>query len=405
MTTSSSHVSGHCDPRFQLVREEFERNFHERGELGASVCVTAGGETVVDLWGGATHADSPRPWEKDTVSIVFSCTKGATSLCAHVLASRGQLDLDAPVARYWPEFAQAGKASVTVRMLLNHQSGVPVIRKPVPAGGFAEHGVMERLLAEEAPFWPPGTRHGYQALVFGWLVGEVVRRVSGRSLGRFFQEEVAGPLGIDFWIGLPEEHEPRVAPMVLPPPSPASPFFQAMVSDPASIQALVYNDGGFMAHINERPSHAAEVPAANGITNARGLAGMYAALACGGGLRGVSLVERASLARMGAVSSATGQDATLLVPMRFSLGFMKGIDNRRQPPGQQESMILSEAAFGHPGFGGSVGFADPVERLSFGYTMNRMGEGVALNARGQSLVDAVYRSLGYTSNEPGVWIR
>jgi CubicO group peptidase (beta-lactamase class C family) len=405
MDSPLASIQGHCDPRFQSVRDEFERNFREREEVGASVCLSIGGETVVDLWGGKVRPDSPEPWDRDTISVVWSCTKGAAALCAHILASRGQLDLDAPVAQYWPEMGQAGKGAIPVRMLLDHQAGLAVLQAPVPEDGFTDPELMARMLAEQAPLWPPGTRHGYHALMFGWLVGEVVRRVSGRSIGRFFREEVAGPLGLDFWIGLPEEHEARVAPMILPSPDVQSPFFQAMISNPASLQALVYNVGGLMQKCNDRAAHAAEVAGAMGITNARGLAGMYAPLACGGSLRGVSLVDSKAIARMIATASATGVDAVLLLATRFSLGFMKGIDNRRGAPGAQESAILGEQAFGHAGFGGSIGFADPVEKLAFGYTMNRMGSGVLLNPRGQSLIDAVYRSLGYTSDAPGVWIR
>src|SRR5690606_34631711 len=156
--------------------------------------------------------------ERDTISIVWSCTKGAAALCMHILASRGLLDLDAPVARYWPEMAGPGKEALTVRMLLNHQAGLAVLRAPVPPGGFADPALMARMLAAQPPHCPPGSRHGYHALMFGWLVGEIVERISGRSIGRFFREEVAEPLGLDFWIGLPEEHEPRVAPMIMPPP-------------------------------------------------------------------------------------------------------------------------------------------------------------------------------------------
>ena len=402
-------IDGSCDPRFARVREEFERNFAERGEVGASVCVIVDGEPVVDLWGGVARPDTGTPWERDTVSIVYSCTKGATALCAHLLADRGQLDLDAPVVRYWPEFGQAGKESITVAMLLNHQAGLPAVRRPLPHRAFHNWELMTTALAAEAPFWTPGTRNGYHLITFGWLVGEVVRRVSGRSLGTFFREEVAEPLGLDFWIGLPEAVEARVAPMIAAdPPGPAdppTPFFQAAMTDPECIQALgLLNVGGYLGEVDARESHAAEIGGAGGITNARGLAGMYAPLACGGEHRGVRLVGRATLARMAAVASATGEDATLLVPSRFGLGFMKSIDNRRQPPGRQDSGILSEAAFGHAGAGGSLGFADPDARLSFGYSMNRMGPGILLNPRGQSLVDATYRSLGYSAGASGAWL-
>ncbi len=401
-------VTGKCDPRFERVSEEFERNFKDRGEVGASVCVTLDGETVVDLWGGTADVETGKPWKEDTVSVVFSSTKGATALCAHILASRGLLDIDAPVVKYWPEFGKAGKENITVKMLLNHQAGLPHVRRPLPEGAFYDWDIMVHALEEQEPFWEPGTRHGYQFVVFGWLVGEVVRRVSGKSLGRFFQDEVARPLGLDFWIGLPEEIEPRVSNVIIFDPQEMmdTPFGQAMV-DPNSIPGLcMTNDGGvWLAGIDARAFHAAEIPGAGGITNARGLAGMYAPLACGGSLKGVDLVDCDTLARMSAVSSATNQDMTLLIPARLSLGYWKSGDNRRQPPGRQDSMILSEDAFGHPGMGGSIGFADPRERISFGYVMNKMGAGVGLNPRGQSLVDAAYISLGFRSNGSGSWLR
>ena len=407
---SSMKIGGSCDPKFERVRKEFERNLEQRGEVGASVCVTLEGETVVDLWGGTARLDTGAPWEKDTVSLVWSCTKGATALCAHVLASRGLLDLDAPVAQYWPAFSQAGKQGITVKMLLNHQAGLPAVRQTLPKGAFYDWNLMVTALEEQEPFWEPGTRHGYHAFTFGWLVGELVRRVSGKSLGTFFQDEVAKPLGLDFWIGLPEEVEPRVAPMMMPEPpgedEPVPPVFAAM-ANPHSIQALAFsNSGGYMdpGECDSRAAHAAEIGAAGGITNARGLAGLYAPLACGGSLKGVELVGADTLARMAAVSSATGQDATLLCPMRFSLGYMKSIDNRRRSTGHLETAILSEEAFGHVGAGGSLGFADPKARMSFGYSMNKMGPGGGLNERGQSLVDAVYLSLGYRSNASGSWI-
>ncbi|TET77358.1 MAG: class A beta-lactamase-related serine hydrolase [Dehalococcoidia bacterium] len=402
-------ISGKCDPKFERVRDEFERNFKEREEVGASVCVTLEGETVVDLWGGTADLDTGDPWKEDTVSVVFSSTKGATALCAHILASRGLLDIDAPVVKYWPEFGKAGKENITVKLLLNHQAGLPHVRKPLPQGAYYDWDVMVHALEEQEPFWEPGTRHGYEVVVFGWLVGEVVRRVSGKSLGRFFQDEVARPLGLDFWIGLPEEIELRVAKIIMFDIQQMmdTPFFGTAMSDPNSIPGLcITNDGGTMVSgVDVRAFHAAEIGGVGGITNARGLAGMYAPLACGGSLKGVNLVDHDTLARMSAVSSATGQDMTLLLPARYSLGYWKSLDNRRQPSGLQDSMILSEDAFGHAGAGGSIGFADPRERMSFGYTMNRMGIELGLNPRGQSLVDAVYISLGFRSNASGGWLR
>ncbi len=399
-------VQGTCDPKFQAVRQEFERNFQERGEIGASVSVTVQGQTVVDLWGGQANAETDTPWTEDTVSIVFSATKGATAICAHMLASRGELDLDAPVAKYWPEFAQSGKENIPVKMLLNHQAGLPAVREPLPDGAYADWDLIVNALAKEEPFWEPGTRNGYHALTYGWLVGEVVRRVSGKSLGTFFKDEVAGPLGLDFWIGLPEDKELRVAPMIAAEPNTESPFFQ-QIATPGSIQSLVLlNMGGYMGaqpQYDTRAAHAAEIGGAGGVTNGRGLAGMYAPLACGGKKDGVELVNSETLARMGRVSSSTGRDAVLVMPTRFALGFMKTMDNRKEPAGVQDSVLVSEDAFGHVGAGGSFGFADPPAAMSFGYTMNRMGPGASLNDRGQSLVDAVYRALGCQSDASGAW--
>ena len=399
-------VHGSCEPKFQAVRQEFERNFEQRDEVGASVCVTLHGQTVVDLWGGKANAETGAAWNEDTVSIVFSSTKGATAICAHILASRGQLDLDAPVAKYWPEFAQSGKENIPVKMLLNHQAGLPAVRDSLPQGAYADWELMVSTLAKQEPFWEPGTRNGYHALTFGWLVGEVVRRASGKSLGSFFRDEIAAPLGLDFWIGLPEDKESLVAPMIAAEPDPTSLFFQE-IAKPGSLQSLVLlNSGGYMGaepEYDTRAAHAAEIGGAGGITNARGLAGMYEPLALGGKKGGVELVHAETLARMGRVSSSTGRDAVLVMPSRFALGFMKTMDNRGEPAGVQDSVLTSEEAFGHVGAGGSFGFADPKAGMSFGYTMNRMGAGASLNERGQSLVDAVYRALGYQSSDSGAW--
>ena len=410
-------INGFCDARFERVAEEFERSFQQLGEVGASVCITLEGETMVDMWGGLANPATNEPWVKDTLTLVWSATKGATALCAHMLASRGLLDLDAPVTRYWPEFGQAGKESIPVKMLLNHQAGLPALRQPLPEKAFYDWDFMVKALEKEEPFWKPGSMHGYHGFTFGWLVGEVVRRVSGKSLGTFFREEVAEPLGLDFWIGLPEAQENRVAPIIPADPpdpnGPISPMFAAL-ADPTSLQTLVlFNTGGHMIPgpdgvfgYNLWAARAAEIGAAGGISNARALAGMYAPLANGGSLKGVSLVSWDTLARMGAVSSASGFDMVVMFPSRFSLGYVKSTDNRREPASTiNDSMILSEEAFGHPGFGGALGFADPAKGMSFGYAMNRMGQGNGINERGQSLVDAVYLSLGYTSNASGAWLK
>jgi CubicO group peptidase (beta-lactamase class C family) len=402
-------TEGVCKPGFERVAEAFARNFESKGEVGASVCLTVAGETVVDLWGGVADVKAGTAWTRDTVGVVWSCTKGATALCAHLLASRGKLDLDAPVVELWPEFGQHGKDGVTTRMMLDHSAGVPALRAKVKETGPYEWDYMTGLLAAEEPFWPPGTRNGYHGFTFGWTVGEMVRRASGKSLGSFFREEIAQPLGLDFWIGLPQEIEPRVAPVIpfaYAREQLVTPFLRDLANK-QSIPALFYfNVGAWRAGgANTRAGHAAEIGAGNGITNARGLAGMYAPLATGGG----QLVDAATLARMGEVSMATHDDATLRIPTRFALGFMKSMDNRRRSPGAKlfgpdvDSIVMGSAAFGHVGAGGSLGFADPVAGLSFGYTMNQMGPGLLMNERGQALVDAAYLSLGYKDKDAGVW--
>ncbi|WP_206059216.1 serine hydrolase domain-containing protein [Nonomuraea zeae] len=394
-------MQGTCDPRFSQVAEEFEANLAGRGEVGASVCVILDGEVLVDLWGG--QAAPGRPWERDTIGHVWSCTKGATAICAHVLAARGELDLDAPVVRYWPEYGAHGKGGTLVRHLLSHQAGLPALREPLPPGAFYDWKLMADRLAGEEPFWEPGTRHGYHALTFGYLVGEVVRRISGRSLGTFFREEVAEPLGLEFWLGLPEEQEGRVAPTIPADPPEAPPaFYVKAFTDPASIPALLLaHEGGYMAlgESDSRAAHAAESGAVGGITNARGLAGLYRPLSLGGG----ELFTPEHLAAMSLTTSA-GADAVLLVPTRWALGFTRSMDNRYLPPADSEGVLMSGTAFGHAGMGGSVGFCDPAARLAFGYTMNKQGPGLGVNPRGQALVDATYRALGYQQVYGGIWL-
>lgn len=386
-------VQGKVDPRFEAVRAAFHDNFSGRGEIGAAVAVLVDGRTVVDLWGGIADRASGRAWTADTLVPIFSCTKAATALCAHVLASQGRLDLDAPVARYWPEFAAAGKERIPVRMLLNHQAGLPAIDLPLAAEATYDCLRLTAALAVQAPYWPPGTVHGYHAMTFGWLVGEVVRRVTGKSLGRFFREAVAEPLGADLWIGLPAALERRVATVRMAPlQAGVTPLLRAILDRTSMVSKAFMNPVGLMTsgQINTRAFHGAEIPAANGIGSAMGLAAMYAPLACGGTWKGVGLVSQDVLRRLYRAESE-GEDLILLLPTRFTSGFMKTMDN-----GQQDSLILGPhtEAFGHAGAGGSIGMADPVARVAIGYVMNQLGVGTLLNERGQSLVNAVYESLG-----------
>lgn len=400
--TARGRVQGRVDPAFREVLDTFVENFETHGEVGASVCLSVEGETRVDLWGGHVDEAGSAPWTEDTLSLVFSVTKAATALCAHLLVERGELDLHAKVTHYWPEFGQQGKEDATVAMMLNHSVGLPAFRDPIKPGGYYDWDYMVGRLEQEAPFWKPGIRNGYHMISFGWTVGELVRRVSGKSLGTFFADEFARPLGLDFWIGLPEALEPRVSHMIpfLPgPEGPFTDFTKALIGDPTSIPALSWlNSGGYTP--DAREAHAAEIGGGGGISNARSLVRLFEPLADGGG----ALFSRDSVTRMSQVSMATGDDATLCMPTRFALGFMKSMDNRHRPFGDIESCILGDRAFGHVGAGGSLGFADPDCALAFGYTMNRMGAGLLLNVRGQGLVDAAYRAVGFRTNAPGVWV-
>jgi len=379
------NAQGHYDPAFKDVRDVFEQNFIERGELGASVCLRdIKGRVLLDLWGG-TQADGQTPWTRDTVSIVFSCTKAATALCAHILIDRGELDPNALVTKYWPEFGANGKEKTTVRDILAHRSGVPALRNPVKPGGFLDFDYIAQRLAAETPFWEPGTTHGYHLVSFGWTAGELIRRISGKSLGQFFKDEIATPYGLDFHIGLPDSEFSRVSKIILFKPTPSdtpTTFVKAMRANPQSLQALAFgNNGGW--YFDAPESWRAEIGGAGGISNARGLAAMFATLFGDKPL----LSSRRIKALRTAVSD--GMDNTLKIPTRFGEGMMLSTDNRGLPS-EGNSAILSDGAFGHVGMGGSIGFADPEAGFTFGYTMNKMGGGILLNDRGQSLVDAAY---------------
>jgi len=394
-------LEGTSDPAFARLGEEFERNFTDRKEVGACLCVTVDGRTVVDLWGGIADKYSGRPWERDTLVLLWSCTKGAVALCAHVLHAKGRLDYDQPVSHYWPEFAQAGKGTIPVRWILNHQAGLPGIRTRLKPGELYDWSRITELLAAQEPYWQPGTRQGYHAQTFGHLIGEVIQRISGQGLGDFFRTEIALPLELDLYLGLPSQFEDRVAPIIRADPTPrgeALPISERVAAqDPDSIPAQAFLNSGRRTGARDYDSpeaHQAVLPSGGAIGNARGLARMYMPLALGGAATGVHLADPSTIAEMSAVSSATAIDATLLIPTRFSLGYWKRVDNHAGRPGQQDSVLIPESAFGHPGMGGSIGFADPEARLSFGYVMNKQGRGVGLNDRAHSLIETTYQCLG-----------
>ncbi len=380
-------VHGEVAPGFEPVRQAFERNFAERGEVGAAVSVVLRGRCVVDLWGGVADPGSGRPWQEDTLALLFSTTKGITATCVHLLVERGKLDLDATVSSIWPEFAAHGKERVTVRDVLTHRAGVPAIEAPVSVQEVFAWDPVCAAVADQRPVWEPGTKHGYHVRTFGWILGELVRRTTGASLGAWLAREVAAPLGLDLFVGLPGALEPRVATLI-PPPEPSDPEERALRErflgpDTLLGAALLGPSGnfGYGPLWNTRELHAAELPSSNGIGTARSLARFYAA--CVGDVQGTRILAPETVAR--ATEACTdGPDALLHLPTRFGLGYML-------PP--TLSPACPPGAFGHPGAGGSLGFADPALGLGFGYAMNRMDLGLTGDPRASDLVEATYASL------------
>ncbi|MBT2366052.1 beta-lactamase family protein [Streptomyces sp. ISL-10] len=381
-------IDGHCDERFAAVRDAFEDNFRERGELGAAVSVLVGGESVVDLWGGWADPARTRPWERDTLVNVWSTTKGPTALCAHLLVDRGQLDLDAPVAAYWPEFAVAGKEKVLVRHLLSHRAGLAGLREPHSLDELYDWELTCARLAAAEPWWEPGTRSGYHALTFGHLVGEVVRRITGRLPGDFLREEVTGPLGIDFTVGLPADEASRAAELEHPPAGltgEQAAVFQQMA--PLARAALLNPVVG-AAGANTPQWRAAHVPAANGHATARAVAALYKIFAGRGMLGGRRVLSAEAAER---VREGQGSCRDLVLGAGFAHDTEVGLGLWLS--GENGSYGPNPRAFGHDGFGGSCGLADPETDLSLGYVMNRMGPRIADDPRKMALVEAVYRSL------------
>jgi CubicO group peptidase (beta-lactamase class C family) len=369
------------------VREAFARNFAEFGDVGAAVCVYRGGVPVVDLWAGFADPEAQRPWEADTIALVFSTTKGITAACVHRLVERGAIDLDAPVASYWPEFAANGKAAIRVRDVMTHRAGLAAVEGDLTLEEVCAWDPVCAAIAAQAPEWEPGTEHGYHARSYGWILGEVVRRVTGASLGTYVAQEVAGPLAADFFVGLPESEESRVA-RLLPAPDLTDPK-QIALRDrflgPGTLAGRVLSGPSDLFSYgdmwNARPLHATEMPSSNGIASARGVAKIYAALV--GEIDGIRLLRAETVEEARAVQ-ADGPDKVIRVPMRFGLGF--ALASTLAP-------ACGAGCFGHPGAGGSLGFADPENALGFGYAMNQMKLGLAGDERAAGLAAAVFASL------------
>ncbi|MFI7638527.1 serine hydrolase domain-containing protein [Nonomuraea sp. NPDC049400] len=386
-------IGGDTAPGFEAVREAFAANLAGGQETGAAVSVYLHGRKVVDLWGGIADPENGRPWGRDTLQVVYSTTKAVTATCALLLAQRGELDLDAPVAECWPEFAANGKGRIPVRWLLTHQAGLPAIDHPVTPEEAIAWEPMVTALAAQRPYWEPGTEHGYHGLTYGWLVGEVVRRVSGRSIGTFLAEEIAAPLGLDLWIGLPETEQPRVSRIIAPPPdweamagidlnALPEPMREVMAAfaDPASLTRRSIAVVTPPLDHNRPEEQAAEMPATNGICTARALARFYAALI--GEVDGHRILTAETLAAATA-EQVGGVDRILRVPVRIGTGF--GLP-------APDAFWYSPTAFGFPGRGGSLGFADPATGLAFGYVMNRVLEGVP-DLRAANLLAAAQRAM------------
>jgi CubicO group peptidase (beta-lactamase class C family) len=382
----SDAVQGFVAAGFEAVAEEFRRNLTERGDSGAAFAAFAGGRLVVDLWGGLAAPERPRAWERNTIAAIFSGTKGLLATGLLVLVERGSLELDQPVCVYWPEFAAQGKSDVLVRHLVSHQAGLPGITTAVSAREATDASRMAQLLASQATIHRPGSRFYYHALTFGWLCGELIRRVDGRGAGRFFAEEVAGPLGLDAWIGLPEEQEGRVATMR----SDAGfgsrkPGQEGSQTDPVA-WSIWENPRRFEAGslaVNARFWRAAEVPASNGIASARAIARLYGCLARGGEIDGTRLLLPATL-ELGRQRLTQDVEPYLQKPMAFGVGFE--LQTVRQPFGP------ATTAFGHSGAGGSVHGAWPDLQTGFSYLTNTLRELPHADPRSDSLLRSLYRA-------------
>ena len=391
VTIHTARVGGFVAPGFEEVRTEFERNFAERGDIGAAVAAYWRGEQVVDLWGGRRTPDGDQPWNEDTMVVVNSTTKGLSAMTLAVANARGWLDYDAPVAHYWPEFAQNGKAAVTVRQLLGHEAGLVLLDETLTIEKLRDLDAVARVLARQKPAWPPGTRHGYHTMTLGLYMQELIRRVdpAHRTLGRFFHEEIAAPLGLEFYIGLPREIPgERLATLQT---LSLSRGLLALRYTPPAVTLKMIRPGsllrrsfaGLAADPNDRRYYEVEVPAGNGVGTARAIARAYSAFAEGGAELGIT---PETFARVTAPPNvARPKDEVIGIPSYFSLGFGR--------PGPEMSFGSSPRAFGAPGAGGSFAFADPDARLGYAYVMNKLDFYLVDDPREKALRDGVYRAI------------
>jgi CubicO group peptidase (beta-lactamase class C family) len=375
-----AEIYGTCDDRFEQVSNVFSANLDAGHDLGASVAVVVAGEPVVDIWGGYVDEAKSTPWEKDTIINVWSTTKTMAALCSLILADRGELDLYAPVAKYWPEFAAGGKGEIEFRHILSHTSGLSGWSEPMTTEDLYDWEKATSLLAAQEPWWQPGTASGYHAVTQGYLVGEVVRRITGQTIGRFFADEVAGPLGADFHIGTPASADDRVAP-VIPPPAPTAEMLAAF--DPAGPGARTLGNPPLDASVSYTiPWRRAEIPAANGHGNARSVAAVQSVLACGGEVNGVRLLSEKGC-EVVFQEQSNGTDLVLATPLRFGMGY--GLSG--------ELMPIPERACYWGGWGGSVVIMDLDTKLCVTYMMNRMESGLVGDLRGAGIALAAFAAV------------
>lgn len=388
--SAATPFGGACSARFEPVRRAFEAGFVRHDELGAAVSVVVDGELVVDLWGGHRDEARSQPWERDTLVTIFSITKAVTSVCLAMLMERGRLDPSARVTDFWPEFGTAGKDAITVAELLSHRAGLPALRAPLETDAHVDWQRMTEALAAERPWWRPGRRIGYHVLTWGWLAGELLRRIDGRPLGRFLREEIAEPLGLDLHLGTPASLDARIAPIA----SGAAPIPQGVIPYwlrtpwwmPMRLRIFT-NPPQKEAKLDSRAWRGAEIPASNGIANARSLARLFGILAQGGESDGILLAGGEALARA-TREEAAGREVVFGLPSRFGLGFMLASSALHLGP--------SPRAYGHTGAGGALAFADPDARVGFAYVPNRphRQDRRIASAPACDLVDATYAALG-----------
>ena len=399
-------ISGYCEDNFIEARNIFEKSISSGFELGGSIAVEVQGKKVIDLWGGHLDHSQSKAWEENTLVNVFSTTKGIAAICLLQLIEKGLLDIEKPVCEYWPEFSVNGKENIPVKYLFCHKAGLCGVREPLESGAFSNWDLITSELAKQEPLWEPGTAHGYHAITYGHLVGELLRRIDGRTIGQYFKEEIAEPLNLDFWIGLPDSEFDRVSDIYPSKPGPLQYLFPLLTKLPRFVLpgrakflldfgdtskpvGAAFNNPPISSNrgmeANTKQWRNAEIPAANGHGTARSIAKLYGILANGGSRDGIHVLSPETIEK-GRQTQSDGKDLVLGgMRTRFGLGFMLGTEN--------VSMGPNPNAFGHGGAGGSLGFSDPDNNISLGFVMNQMHQGITAWKTATDVAESVYKAL------------